>query len=120
VNAVKRWLFWSFSRGSFQYDVLCALILILMFAVPPAVFNDRPEYMRVPETGIRQTIDDDGIAIYTVKVEETGAGSGEGGATEAWAVGRLGEYLDGAPDVFRSEQIRDTRGRVVAFAFWLR
>lgn len=116
MNSLKRWLFWSFDRGSFQYDVFCAIILILMFAVPPSVFNDRPEYMRIPESGIRQTFDDDGIPVYTVKV-----GVDADTTTEEWAIGALGSYLSAeSPDVFRSEEIHDTRGRVVAYAFWLR
>lgn len=114
MKFVKRWLFWSFDRGSFQYDVLCALILVLMFAIPPGVFNDRPDYMRLPDSGVRQSLDD-GLAVYTVKV-------GDGvPATEEGAIAVLGTYLDDdVPDVFRSREIHDTRGHVVAYAFWLR
>ena len=111
---MKRWIFWSFDRGSFQYDVLCALILILMFAIPSSVFNDRPEWMRAPESGVRQSLDGNGIEVYTVKVQ--------GNETdEDTALADLASHL-GADTVavFRSEPVQNTRGQIVAYAFWLR
>ena len=35
-------LFWEFARGSWQYDIIVALILAFIFLTPPALFNDRP------------------------------------------------------------------------------
>lgn len=32
-------IFWRYSRGSWQYDILCLIILLFIFATPPAVFN---------------------------------------------------------------------------------
>jgi hypothetical protein len=111
---MKRWIFWTFDRGSFQYDVLCALILILMFAIPSSVFNDRPEWMRVPEAEVRESVDGDGIEVYTVKV--TGEATDEDLAIQSLA-SHLGEE---SLAVFRSEPVQNTRGRTVAYAFWLR
>lgn len=34
-------VFWEFRRGSWQYDVIVALILAFIFLTPAAVFNDR-------------------------------------------------------------------------------
>jgi hypothetical protein len=115
---MKKWLFWSFSRGSFQYDVLCALILIAIFLIPRTVFNDRPDYMRVPESGIGRSGDGDGNDVYTVKLEESLATP----AAEQWALGQLEAFLTGEAGsmVFRSEPVYNTRGHLVAFAFWLR
>ena len=33
---------WEFQRGSWQYDIVVALILAFVFLTPPALFNDRP------------------------------------------------------------------------------
>ena len=33
-------IFWSYARGTLQYDILCALILIFIFATPRHVFKD--------------------------------------------------------------------------------
>jgi hypothetical protein len=115
---MKRWIFWTFDRGSFQYDGLCALILILMFAIPSSVFKDRPEWMRVPESAVRQSVDGDGIGVYTVTVE--GEQPDEDSALASLATYLGEESGEGTLDVFRSEAVQNTRGQIVAYAFWLR
>jgi acyl-coenzyme A synthetase/AMP-(fatty) acid ligase len=41
----KRLLFWEYSRVSWQYNVLCGVILAFIFATPRAWFRDQP---RIP------------------------------------------------------------------------
>jgi len=38
-GAMGRVLFWRYARGSWQYDVLCALILVFIFLTPKSVFH---------------------------------------------------------------------------------
>ena len=121
---MKKWIFWSFDRGSFQYDVLCGLILIVMFAIPPTLFNDRPDYTRLGgEDEIRRTRDDDGDVVYTVKVD-AGFGADEGEVEKA-ARDRLRTFLDAGAetsDIFevdRVEAIYNIRGGLAAYSFWV-
>lgn len=37
-----RSVFWSYERGSWQYDVICAVILAFIFITPSSWFHDRP------------------------------------------------------------------------------
>jgi hypothetical protein len=46
--AVKNVLLWSHDRGSWQYDILCLLIVATIFVVPSSFFGDRD---RVPAQG---------------------------------------------------------------------
>jgi len=39
---VKRAIFWSYERGSWQYDIICVLILAFIFLIPARWFHDRP------------------------------------------------------------------------------
>jgi hypothetical protein len=39
VNVFKKFLFWAYERGSWQYDVLCAVILAFIFFGPNSVFH---------------------------------------------------------------------------------
>ena len=39
VGIAKKILFWSYGRTSWQYDVLCALILAFIFLTPQAWFK---------------------------------------------------------------------------------
>jgi len=39
---VTRSIFWAYERGSWQYDVICIVILAFIFFSPRSWFNDRP------------------------------------------------------------------------------
>jgi hypothetical protein len=106
---MKRFLLWSFERGSVQYDVICAVIVAFIFLTPPSAFNDRPEYMRIPgNQAIRKTSDDDGRTVYTVKEN-----------TEQAAIDRLKTLLGKPLTISRSEPVYDTTGELVAYSIWI-
>ena len=39
---LTRFVLWDFKRGSWQYDVMCALILGFVFWTPRDLFHDQP------------------------------------------------------------------------------
>jgi len=39
---VARAVFWTYERGSWQYDIICAVILAFIFLTPRAWFHDGP------------------------------------------------------------------------------
>lgn len=41
LATLKKTLFWSYDRGSWQYDVMCVVILAFIFFVPNSVFTQR-------------------------------------------------------------------------------
>lgn len=50
LRMLGRILFWKYPRGSWQYDVLCAFILLFIFLTPRAVFDGRAFVQKdVPE-----------------------------------------------------------------------
>jgi len=54
---IKNVLLWSYERGSWQYDVLCLLIVLAVFLVPGSYFGDRdrtrPQTPQTPQTEVR-------------------------------------------------------------------
>ena len=40
--AIYRGLFWTYERGTWQYDIMVALILAFIFLTPRGWFNDQP------------------------------------------------------------------------------
>ena len=42
MRTLTRFLLWDFKRGSWQYDVMCALILGFIFMTPRYIFHDQP------------------------------------------------------------------------------
>jgi hypothetical protein len=47
MNVIGRFLFWDFQRGSWQYDIICVLILAFIFATPREIFRDQPKAANV-------------------------------------------------------------------------
>ncbi len=54
--ALRSTVFWSHRRGSWQYDVICVLILAFIFLTPRAFFGDQP---RTPVAREIQSLDED-------------------------------------------------------------
>ncbi len=43
-RALGRVIFWTYARGTWQYDILCALILAFIFLTPRDFFAKPPFY----------------------------------------------------------------------------
>ena len=41
LRTLKKILFWSYDRGTWQYDIMCVLILAFVFFAPNASFRNR-------------------------------------------------------------------------------
>jgi hypothetical protein len=52
LSILKKIILWSYQRGSWQYDLLCILILVFIFLTPSEWFNPEPE---PPPPEIQQT-----------------------------------------------------------------
>ena len=44
-HAIRPAIFWSYRRGSWQYDIMVGIILLFIFGTPRAWFRDQP---RIP------------------------------------------------------------------------
>ena len=42
MSTLTRFVLWDFKRGSWQYDVMCVLILGFVFLTPRDLFHDQP------------------------------------------------------------------------------
>jgi hypothetical protein len=107
---MKRFLLWSFERGSAQYDVICVVILAFIFIMPPALFDDHPDtHPHLYDQALQQTRDDDGRLVWKVPNVKT----------EQDAVERLKAELGEAVIVSHTEPIYDTEGALVAYSIWV-
>ena len=43
---------WSYNRGTFPYDVMCAAILLFVFLTPGSVFHDQPAPTPTPAASV--------------------------------------------------------------------
>jgi len=106
---MKKYLLWSFERGSRPYDVICVVILAFIFLTPVTVFNDRPDFMRVvSDQPIRETRDDNGQPVWVVKVK-----------SEQNAIDRLKASLGVPVTISRTQPVYDATGALVAYSIWV-
>ncbi len=118
---MKSWIIWKFGRGSFQYDVLCGLILIVIILIPQAAFNDRPDFLSLSSPDeVQRVLDDDGNVVYMVRVKAR-IFAGPSPELEQDARDALQAFLQGDDpiDIYRIEPIDDTRGTLAAYSFWV-
>jgi len=97
---MKRFLLWSFERGSKQYDVICIVILAFIFLTPRDIFHDGPR--------ITERRDGNGHAYYLV--EEV---------TEQAAVERLKSTRGTDLSISKVEPVYDTTGTLIAYSIWI-
>ena len=91
LTTLKKILFWSYERGSWQYDVMCVLILAFIFFSPNSLFQKRvsaaPLTLRSAEIGpvdpnnlhqaIRDYLQRTGHVISISRIEKAEDSSGE-------------------------------------------
>jgi hypothetical protein len=67
-NAIKRTVFWSYDRGTWQYDVLVAGIVLFVFFSPKPWFNDKAQVTAATHIGqvVLQQEEPSGLKSYRV------------------------------------------------------
>jgi hypothetical protein len=111
-RTIKGYIFWTYERGSFHYDVMVTLILIFVFAGPHFInFKDQPT--QVLRGGIEVTSNGAQGMIYQVDAAQVDA-QDEGMVRVNF------QRLLGNVRIERIEAVRDKSGHIVAYRAWVR
>jgi hypothetical protein len=105
---MKKYLLWSFERGSRAYDAICLVILAFIFLAPHSAFHDRRACLDdTPNESICQTTDAAGRPVWVVKVKTE---------QDAVALLRASGEVDEAVAISSPQPQYDAVGRVVAYS----
>ncbi len=116
-TTVKNFFWWSYDRGSLQYDVMVTLILLFVFLAPLKInFKDKP-IERAPHP-TRVVLIPDGESGYIYQVDASAVKSKDP-AVIAESLRRVIEPIAGEVEIANYEPVRDASGRVVAYKVWL-
>jgi len=116
-RTIKGFIFWSYERGTVQYDVMVTLILIFVFLSPMLInFNDRPVQRNPNATGVVVYPDGKGEFIYQVEARAVDANDDTG---VRLALLRVIEPISGSVSISRYEAVHDQKGRVTAYKVWV-
>ena len=111
-RTVKGYIFWTYERGSFHYDVMVTLILIFIFVAPRFInFKDKPAEHLPHQTGITFTEEGNQI-VYRMDASIVDA---QDDAVVRQNVLRVIEPISGRVSIETMEALRDTSGRIVAY-----
>ena len=116
-RTIKGFIFWSYERGTVQYDIMVTLILIFVFFSPRLInFNDRPVEHNPRSTGV--VVYPDGTGEFIYQVEAGAVPKGDDAAVRA-ALLRVIEPISGSVSISRYEAVQDDKDHVTAYKVWV-
>ena len=105
-STLKKVLFWSYERGSWQYDVMCVLILLFIFTVPNG-------FLRNPQTA------DARVALANpVFVSREEVGQVDQARVNEVIAERLSQKFGYNVKIMRTEPHVDSSGNVTGYLAW--
>jgi hypothetical protein len=109
---LKSYLYWTYPRGSFHYDVMVTLILVFIFVAPRYInFKDQPtEHLGHP-TGIFFTAEGNQL-VYQVDASVVDA---QDEAMVRNNLLRVIEPISGKVSIIKMEALRDSSDHIVAY-----
>jgi hypothetical protein len=114
-RTIKGYLFWTYTRGSFHYDVMVTLILAFIFIAPHFIdFKVKPPARQPHATDIIASADG---TMYQVDASTVDA---QDESMVRVNFQRVLRPIAGPVTVERVEQVRDASGHVVAYRAWVR
>ena len=122
-NLLKSYLFWTYARGSFHYDVMVTLILIFMFLSPHVFdYKDRPVEtvaLHASEVLVREAGSEGTSSRFVYQVRSEDMGSATSDQEIRAAILRVVEPISGEVTVERYEPILNAQGKVIAYNAWV-
>ncbi len=123
LKIIRSYIFWSYERGSFHYDVMVTAILLFMFVSPHFIdFKDKPvetvalhaSEVLVKEAGVNG---DSSRFMYQIRADDMGGASTD--AEQRAAILRVVEPISGEVSLERYEPVHDAQGKIVAYNAWV-
>ena len=119
MKTLRNFIFWSYERGSIQFDIMVTLIILFIFVSPRFIdFKDKPVNpvpIRSSEVLVKEagSVGSDARFIYEIRAEDL-----HGATTDAdirAALLRVIEPMSGAVTIEDYKPITDTHGKTIAY-----
>jgi hypothetical protein len=121
-SILKSYFYWTYPRGSFHYDVMVTLILVIIFVTPQIPgwdYGDKPTNLTGPGQPIEVVGNDGHGLIITVQASDVNLPAGATDAVVKKALRKAMEPVTGdAVFVEHWELSRDANGNPLAWKVW--
>ena len=120
---LKSYIFWTYQRGSFHYDIMVTAILLFLFVTPHFIdFKDRPvetvalhsSEVLVKEAGVRG-----GASRFLFQIRADDIGNAHTDPELKAAFLRVIEPISGEVALNGYEPVKDASGHTVAYNVWI-
>jgi hypothetical protein len=117
-RTIRDYLFWSYERGTIQYDVMVTLILLFVFLSPRLInFKDKPVERNPQSTGVVVTSDGQNGLVYQIEGRAVPSKDDAGIRAELRSII---EPVSGEVSISKYEVVRDHSGHILSFKVWVR
>jgi hypothetical protein len=116
---LRSYVFWTYERGSFHYDVMVTLILLFLFVSPRFIsFNDRPVPaipLHSSEVLVKAQGMDGSDAVFVYEIRAADLHGALSDADLRSAILNVVEPIAGNVALEKYAPVRDAGGRIVAY-----
>jgi hypothetical protein len=112
-RTIRDYLFWSYERGTIQYDVMVTLILLFVFLSPRLInFKDKPVERTPQSTGVVVMPDGQNGLIYQIEGRAVQSKDDAGIRAELLSII---EPVSGEVSISGYDVIRDHSGHILSY-----
>jgi hypothetical protein len=120
---IRNYIFWSYERGSFHYDIMVTAILLFMFFSPRFIdYHDKPVEtvaLHASEVLIKEAGSSGSSSRFMYQIRADDMGGATTDAERRAAILRVIEPISGEVSLERYEPVRDAQNKVVAYNAWV-
>ncbi len=120
---LRSYVFWTYPRGSFHYDVMVTLILLFLFLAPRWIdFKDKPVEtvaLHASEVLVREAGSSDGGSRFRYQVRAEDMGHVSTDEQKRAAMLRVIEPVSGEVTLEKYDEVKDASGKVIAYDAWV-
>ena len=114
---LKSYLFWTYPRGSFHYDVMVTLILVFLFVSPRLInYRDRPQETLTSTKDILVRTNGPNAWIYQIGADQL-ADTSNDEKLKAELERRI-QAISGNVQIDRYREDKDASGQVTQYRVW--
>ena len=119
-RTIRDYIFWSYERGTIQYDVMVTSILLFVFLSPRLInFKDKPVEHNPHRTGVAVVPDGQGGLIYQIEAAAVGEAVGSDDTVIRGELLQIIEPISGEVSITKVEAVRDGSGRILSYKVWV-
>lgn len=114
---IKSYLFWTYPRGSFHYDVMVTLILVFLFVSPHLInYRDRPQETLTSTKDILVRANGPNSWTYQIGADQL-ADTSNDERLKAELLQRI-QAISGDVQIDRYREQKDASGQVTQYRVW--